>query len=28
MVILLFQNGTPLWEDLVAKATKLHTCLR
>ncbi|KAJ8872187.1 hypothetical protein PR048_025789 [Dryococelus australis] len=21
-------NGTPLWEDLVAKATKLHTCLR
>ncbi|KAJ9577299.1 hypothetical protein L9F63_006138, partial [Diploptera punctata] len=22
------QNGTPLWEDLVTKATKLHTCLR
>ncbi|XP_067003165.1 BAR/IMD domain-containing adapter protein 2-like 1 isoform X2 [Anabrus simplex] len=22
------KNGTPLWEDLVAKATKLHTCLR
>lgn len=23
-----FQNGTPLWEDFMAKATKLHTCLR
>ncbi|XP_054278947.1 protein MTSS 1 isoform X3 [Macrosteles quadrilineatus] len=22
------KNGTPLWEDLVVKATKLHTCLR
>ncbi|XP_044739595.1 protein MTSS 1 isoform X4 [Chrysoperla carnea] len=22
------KNGTPLWEDLVTKATKLHTCLR
>ncbi|RZF43869.1 hypothetical protein LSTR_LSTR007205 [Laodelphax striatellus] len=22
------KNGTPLWEDFVAKATKLHTCLR
>lgn len=22
------KNGTPLWEDLVMKATKLHTCLR
>ncbi|XP_021933252.1 mucin-3A [Zootermopsis nevadensis] len=22
------KNGTPLWEDLVAKATKLHACLR
>lgn len=24
----MLQNGTPLWEDLVAKATKLHSCLR
>jgi len=23
-----FQNGTPMWEDFMAKATKLHTCLR
>ncbi|XP_014255401.1 MTSS1-like protein isoform X2 [Cimex lectularius] len=22
------KNGTPLWEDLVVKATKLHSCLR
>ncbi|KAG7202423.1 hypothetical protein KM043_018734 [Ampulex compressa] len=22
------KNGTPLWEDLISKATKLHTCLR
>ncbi|KAL0278814.1 UNVERIFIED_CONTAM: hypothetical protein PYX00_000514 [Menopon gallinae] len=22
------KNGTPLWEDLIAKAAKLHTCLR
>ncbi|KAF0768328.1 MTSS1-like protein isoform X2 [Aphis craccivora] len=21
-------NGTPMWEDFMAKATKLHTCLR
>lgn len=24
----MFQNGTPLWEDFIAKATKLHSCLR
>ncbi|XP_014483461.1 PREDICTED: MTSS1-like protein isoform X2 [Dinoponera quadriceps] len=22
------KNGAPLWEDLISKATKLHTCLR
>ncbi|XP_017887921.1 MTSS1-like protein isoform X4 [Ceratina calcarata] len=22
------KNGTPLWEDLISKATKLHSCLR
>uniref|UniRef100_A0A8D8LKI2 Metastasis suppressor protein 1 n=2 Tax=Cacopsylla melanoneura TaxID=428564 RepID=A0A8D8LKI2_9HEMI len=22
------KNGTPIWEDLISKATKLHTCLR
>ncbi|XP_072156556.1 uncharacterized protein [Bemisia tabaci] len=22
------KNGTPLWEDFISKATKLHTCLR
>ncbi|XP_049830429.1 protein MTSS 2 isoform X4 [Schistocerca gregaria] len=22
------KNGAPLWEDLIAKATKLHTCLK
>ncbi|XP_015109867.1 protein MTSS 2 isoform X2 [Diachasma alloeum] len=22
------KNGTPLWEDLISKATKLHACLR
>ncbi|XP_034237689.1 protein MTSS 1 [Thrips palmi] len=27
-IIMDMKNGTPLWEDLVAKATKLHTCLR
>ncbi|XP_052133151.1 protein MTSS 1-like [Frankliniella occidentalis] len=27
-IILDMKNGTPLWEDFVAKATKLHTCLR
>jgi len=24
----LLQNTSPLWEDFVAKAGKLHTCLR
>lgn len=23
-----FQNTSPLWEDFIAKANKLHTCLR
>ena len=22
------KNGAPLWEDLISKATKLHSCLR
>lgn len=22
------QNGAPLWEDLISKATKLHACLK
>ncbi|XP_046745167.1 protein MTSS 2 isoform X3 [Diprion similis] len=27
-IIVDMKNGTPLWEDLISKATKLHTCLR
>ncbi|XP_050525136.1 protein MTSS 2 isoform X2 [Daktulosphaira vitifoliae] len=27
-IILDLKNGTPIWEDFMAKATKLHTCLR
>lgn len=26
--LFLLQNGTPLWDDLISKATKLQTCLR
>ncbi|XP_025411793.1 MTSS1-like protein isoform X2 [Sipha flava] len=27
-IVMDLKNGTPLWEDFMAKATKLHTCLR
>ncbi|XP_026680367.1 flocculation protein FLO11 [Diaphorina citri] len=27
-IITELKNGTPMWEDLISKATKLHTCLR
>ncbi|XP_058808320.1 protein MTSS 2-like isoform X2 [Phymastichus coffea] len=27
-IILDMKNGAPLWEDLISKATKLHTCLK
>lgn len=26
--IVSFQNSSPLWEDFIIKATKLHACLR
>ncbi|XP_025208080.1 MTSS1-like protein isoform X3 [Melanaphis sacchari] len=27
-IVMDLKNGTPMWEDFMAKATKLHTCLR